>query len=169
MGQFQLLCRCGILGQSIEQELLDRFEVVTSLPADHFNEDENYEGAIAHLMEVKRWFVHMKAIAVPMHVLMLLGADIPKHKFKRGDLFRILDKKESIDEVCPEDDLDILALAERHAGEICRGVGHEEDNPELYRVSISTTARITLRQRTEHLSAWRMQKYSGGDAEARDK
>merc|ERR1712194_842624 len=111
-------------------------------------------GAVAEILEAKTWLLHVKAIASPMHVLMLMGAKVHKHKFKKREVFRVIENQEFLNDKFPEN-----ALAA--AGEICllqddwNGKGDQE------RVEVKT-----YKTPQENLTSWAMQADKGKSWEA---
>merc|ERR1712194_867034 len=101
--QSQVLLEYKMIEQSIEQEVKHQMKIVTHLPADFFNSDENFEGAVAEILQAKTWLLHVKAIASPMHVLMLMGAKVHKHKWKKNEIFRVVEDQALLKEGFPED------------------------------------------------------------------
>merc|ERR1712194_553049 len=157
--QSQLLLKCGILEQHIEQEVKDEMNIVTHLPADFFNSDENFEGAVAEILQAKTWLLHVKAIASPMHVLMLMGAKVHKHKFKEGEVFRVIENQEFLNEKFPENAEEedaVLTETLAAAGQICflEDDWNGKGDRECFAVN-------TYKTPQENLTSWAMQADKG--------
>merc|ERR1712194_633229 len=159
----QLLLRYKMIEQPIEQEVQDQIQEITQQSADFFNGDENFQEAVAGLFEVGQWLMGVKAIASPMHVMMLMGAKVHKLRFRAGEIFRVVEDQDFIKKEFPQDkkekktesaaaDEAVLTKTLAAAGQICilRDDWDAKDDGECFKVD-------TYKTPQENLTRWEMQ------------
>merc|ERR1712194_244234 len=117
--QVHLLRTRKLIDKKIELVIEDRVNLIIDNPADSFNDDINFQDSVKKLLAIKDWLVNARAIEGPLHVLMLLGAEVVTEQCwekSKHNYFRITTNKELIRNRFEPDQLEHLPRALESAG-----------------------------------------------------